>query len=126
MDPILDYEELGAAKGYITNVLSKLGAVAAERLELREARKVRAQEIYQSNRQHVYTTQPISAVQRLHPPGSVPPLEEDDPLNYKATQIMNKDDAEVLAGFPVSHSYIVYTIMPALDRSLSDCRYHLG
>ena len=64
--------------------LTELVGLAEERDQLREARK------------------------RVHPPGSVPPLGDDQPgLKYKETQIDNADDAEVLDGFPVSPGTIV-------------------
>ncbi len=57
----------------------QLGALAAERRELREARK------------------------RLHPPGTVPPEASDNPsIAFKETQARNDPDSPTLRGVPVS------------------------
>lgn len=58
--------------------LSELRQLAAERYELREARK------------------------RLHPPGTVPPLTSSDPVSFKETQMRNDPNSDTLLGVPVS------------------------
>lgn len=63
--------------------LSELGELAAERRELREARK------------------------RHHPPGTVPPEARENPsIAFKETQILNDDGSNVMRGFPVSSGQI--------------------
>ncbi len=59
--------------------LPEYGPLAAERRELREARK------------------------RLHPPGTIPPEASDNPaLKFKVTQIRNDPNSDTLMGIPVS------------------------
>jgi|TARA_Y100000310_G_scaffold261403_1_gene270709 pyruvate,water dikinase len=59
--------------------LPEYGRLAAERRELREARK------------------------RLHPPGTVPPEASENPaIKFKETQILNDPTSDTLKGIPVS------------------------
>ena len=59
--------------------LPELGELAAERRELREARK------------------------RHHPPGTIPDEARANPgVSFKETQILNDDSSDMLRGFPVS------------------------
>ena len=59
--------------------LPEYGPIAAERRELREARK------------------------RLHPPGTIPPEASENPaLKFKQTQILNDPNSDTLRGIPVS------------------------
>lgn len=63
--------------------LSELGKLAAERRELREARK------------------------RHHPPGTVPDEAREDPsVAFKETQILNDDASDTMRGFPVSSGQV--------------------
>ena len=63
--------------------LPELGELAAERRELREARK------------------------RHHPPGTIPDEARANPgVSFKETQILNDDSSDTLRGFPVSSGRI--------------------
>ncbi|MEL7186608.1 MAG: PEP-utilizing enzyme, partial [Pseudomonadota bacterium] len=65
------------------NALPKLGELAAERRELREARK------------------------HHHPPGTLPPeVSQVAGVSFKETQIKNDDGSDVMRGFPVSSGSI--------------------
>lgn len=81
----LDSEELKKAVQSIDNGGAKpeFGNLAAERRELREARKLH------------------------HPPGTLPAeVSELDAVSFKETQIKNDDGSDVMRGFPVSSGTI--------------------